>query len=742
MKSKNLILLTISFLTIFSCSPKNLSPIIPDAPSKDVPKASAEDIIIALQDVCKVDECEENSDGYFITFHNPTPVTIDKEYAEGINEITISKSAVNSFVQTPQKISIEFKDGKTATLAFYSWLDVSLNADYVSFNEDNAPESIFYIVEDSEPENFTVTVKGYEHYASVKIESDKSGKGGCITFTPTASGYFTVDIEISFSNGEKTVILPVSLIKEEFKFADGTVSKSFSFKEYERYFEVRMSKADKSLEISVPEDAGWLQACVSTVRVDGVDQTTLCFLLAENVGDNERHTTVTVSKKGINREMKIDVSQIGSQMEGSLKRGLIAFYNSLNGAAWNHNENWCSDKQMFEWYGITASMTASRSLFGEEGFVYFGTDDKWYLDLEANNMRGEIPSEFWQACSCFECITIAGEYLPTSTLSDLVWHEGLTNLNLAMTFMKAPLTPAIANAKKLETLNLQCCNIPGALPEEITELTHLRELNLRECGLTGTLPESLGNLQEMEILLLDHNMELGGMLPNGFYQMRSLKAFDIGSTQIGGTISNDIRNLTKLEDFYISGCEFEGKIPEEFGQLENLSTYDFQGNYFTEIPQFVRYIGYDRQWVGSAGFPLGVPYYQRNKEDGRPENYIVTVPDAFAFSDIIVDGRPLPRPGYYVDYEKCHQMPLPVWAHVKYGIFTWNMCHDGEFKEPVYPYADDLQYPANEYYYDGTNWRHPLLEFPAREYWFDGSSWKHDASCPWEQEYIEQYPRH
>lgn len=733
MKNRILIFLAVALMAIVSCNRDALEPVIPET--------TAEELIMALQDSYRLEKYDERDNSYLFTFHNPTPVTIDKEYPEGIREVTLSKSAVKTLVDTGRKLSIEFKDGKSAALTYYAWLEASLNNDFVSFGEDNESQYIFYQVEDSEPAKFTVSVVGGETLVSTSIESDKSGKGGCITFTPISSGYFTETIAVEFSNGEKNVSIPVSLIKEEFKFADGTVEKTFSFREYERYFEVGMSRADKSVEVSVPKDAPWLQACVSNVNVDGVDQTTLCFLLAENIGSNARHTTVTVSKEGIHREMKIDVSQIGSEMEGSLKRGLTAFYNSLNGANWNHNENWCSDKQMFDWYGITASMVASRALFGGDGFVYFGTDDKWILDLEANNMRGEIPMEFWQACPCFEFITIAGEYLPTSSLSDLVWHEGLVKLDLTMTFMKTPLTPAIANAKNLQTLNLQCCSIPGTIPEEITGLSHLREVNLRECGLTGTLPFSLGNLQELEILLLDHNMNLGGTLPSGFYQLHSLRSFDIGSTQIGGSLSPDIKHLDNLEDFYISGCEFEGTIPEEFGQLENLTAYDFQGNYFTRIPQFVRYIGFNskeyKQWVGSAGFPLGVPYYQRNKKDGRPENYIVTVPNAFVIPDIIVDGKPLPRAGYYVDYDKCYLMPLPEWAHIKYGIYTWNMCRDGEFKEPVYPYADDLQYPANEYYFDGKDWRHRNLEYPAREYYYNGSSWVHDASCPWDKEHIE-----
>ena len=206
-------------------------------------------------------------------------------------------------------------------------------------------------------------------------------------------------------------------------------------------------------------------------------------------------------------------------------------------------------------------------------------------------------------------------------------------------------------------------------------------------------------------------------------------------------MSSDIARLVNLESFDISGCEFKGTIPEEFGNLNKLAVYEFNGNYFSSIPQFVRYRGYNsrpyKQWIGSAGFPLGVPFYQRQVSDGRPENYIVIVKDAFEMSDIMVNGQPLMRPGYYVDYEKCRMAPLPVWANVKYGIFSWISYHDGAAKFPEYPYADDLQYSADDYYYDGREWRHPNLEYPAREYFYDGRQWVHDSSCPWDKEYRE-----
>lgn len=520
-----------------------------------------------------------------------------------------------------------------------------------------------------------------------------------------------------------------------FKFADGTFGKTFSFREYERYFELDMHEADTTVCVEVPAGcSSWLRATVSNTSVNGVGKTTVCFLLSENVGSEERDARVMIVSDGYAHKLTVSVRQIGSEMDGSLRKGLESFYSALDGPSWVRSDKWCSDAPLFEWYGITAYNVAGKTVFGDEGGTYSGTDDRWALDLAGNNMRGIIPEAFWKASGCFVSIRICNEYLPDSSVPDYFWNENLLSLDLSMSFMNVRLA-SVSQAANLQSLSLQACKVPD-IPAGITSCIRLREINLRECGLSGTLPRDLGSLTALEYLLLDHNMELGGVLPESFYDLVNLKSFDIGSTGIGGRLSGDISRLTRLVNFVVSGCEFEGTVPEEFGELDNLVGYDFQGNYFSAIPQFVRYRGF-RQWVGSTGFPLGVPYYQRDRKDGRPEDYIVIVPDAFPVPDIIVDGKPLSRPGYYVDYNKCRILPFPMWAKVKYGIFCWDMCRDGEFKNPEYPYADDLQYPATEYYYDGSTWRHPKLKYPAREYRFDGTSWVHDASCPWDRVYVD-----
>lgn len=695
-----------------------------------------EEKLLEIQGTRELDSFIEEPSAYVLTFFSPIGASEEDIFK-------VDKSCVRNVQNETRTLRIDFNDSKSALFNYHSWLVAKLEKDYASFSVGCDTASVWFEIKDSKSESLTVSIDGAENTADYDVSFSKDGKGGRI-FLQVISHQkeFTKDVTIRFDNGDKIVEMPFGLIREDFKFADGSVDKMYSFLEYERYFEIPMAKADKSVEVIIPEEASsWIKARSSNENVNGVDMTALCFLLDKNPGE-ARSAVLTVTKAGCHRDLSVRICQIGENDEGSLTKGLKEFYSALNGDSWNNNTNWCTDAPFFEWHGISASMVAGKQSMGAgDGFVYFGETDDWILDIGGNNLKGTIPEEFWKAFRCFSFVRINNEYLPESRMPDYAWHENLAVLDLSMSFIQMPLSPSIAKSEKLQKLLIQACPVRSAIPSEITSLGQLSQVNMRECEITGELPLSLGNMSSLTTLLLDHNMELGGKLPDSFYNLSNLVSFDIGSTKIGGYLSGNITRLAKLEDFFIQGCEFEGTIPEEFGQLENLSSYDFNGNYFSKIPQFVRYYGYNsktyKEWVGSAGFPLGIPYYQRRKEDGRPSNYVVVVPDAYQISDIIVNGAPLKRPGYYVDYDKCRMLPFPMWAKIKYGIFCWNMCRDGEFKEPKYPYADDLQFRADEYYYDGKDWCHPSLQYPAREYYFDGSRWVHDASCPWDQEYID-----
>ena len=328
---------------LVSCNPENLDPV----GFED--KESAEDIIMAVQKIYTVDTMKEDGAKFLLTFENPTPVTVKKEHPEGIHEVTLLKSDVRNVNDGDKFIDIEFKDGKTASLSYSAWLKVEMNKDFISFDDKGTPETISFEVKDAYPATLSVSVSGCESTVKAKAEMSPDGQSGIITFIPAGGAYFSAKATVEVSNGRRSRSFNVSLVREDFKFSDGTLEKEFSFREYERYFEIAMHKADKAVKVVVPSDcSSWLKAKVSNVNVNGADKTTVCFLLSENVGNVARDVRVAVIKDGNPRELSITIHLIGSEMDGSLRKGLESFYRELDGLSWLCHDNWCSDAPFYE----------------------------------------------------------------------------------------------------------------------------------------------------------------------------------------------------------------------------------------------------------------------------------------------------------------------------------------------------------------------------------------------------------
>lgn len=217
----------------------------------------------------------------------------------------------------------------------------------------------------------------------------------------------------------------------------------------------------------------------------------------------------------------------------------------------------------------------------------------------------------------------------------------------------------------------------------------------------GTIPESFWH-RDIKRINFQGCSALSGKMPERFYEMLGLEYLNLSYTGIGGVLSPEIGRLKKLYLLNLDYCEFEGVIPEEIGTLD-LDWCSMRGNYFESFPEFFRYRPtYHRAW--DCGRGTDYPCIQRDKKSGA-----------------------------------LYFLPMPYWMAVKfnkeltarvsgYDKVFWLLAGT-DYKK--YPAALDLQYPADEYYYDGRDWRHPKYEHPARDYWFDGAGWTYEPGNPW-----------
>lgn len=221
------------------------------------------------------------------------------------------------------------------------------------------------------------------------------------------------------------------------------------------------------------------------------------------------------------------------------RNALIALYNSLGGGGWTNKANWCSDKPVEEWYGVTVN---------GEGFVTG-------VSFENNNLLGTIPAEIGNLTN-LKSLRIVGEPGVTGSIPE-----------------------EICNLESLETLQIENNeSLSGNIPENIGDLTNLVTLSVKGCSVSGTMPESIGNLVKLKSLNLSDN-NLSGQIPDEFGNMLALEELYLEGNGLWGMIFSHLVKFPNLEVCNLRGNDFIGQIPDEIGSLKNLITLDVGSNH-------------------------------------------------------------------------------------------------------------------------------------------------------------------
>ena len=185
------------------------------------------------------------------------------------------------------------------------------------------------------------------------------------------------------------------------------------------------------------------------------------------------------------------------------REALVALYDAADGDNWTNNENWCSDRPVDEWFGISVN---------EDGYVS-------EISLLWNNMQGTLPEE----------------------IDDLKYIEYIS-------FQGNP-------------------QLGGLLPEDFWELTNLKGLSLAECSFSGEIPEDIANLKKLKSLSLCFNNFNGHILD--YIKNLGLNSLDIRGNAFSGTIPGELAKLWDNEsitvlDFNIGWFNlFTGEVPKE-----------------------------------------------------------------------------------------------------------------------------------------------------------------------------------
>lgn len=176
-----------------------------------------------------------------------------------------------------------------------------------------------------------------------------------------------------------------------------------------------------NLEFDVEVSDTWIQQVQPT---RALTEYNLSFAISKNTEQKDREGTITVKDKNSDKKQVVTIKQSCIDLE---REALIALYKATNGDNWTNNTNWCSDKPVSEWYGISAHNNPTRVMT---------------INLMNNNLCGTIP-------------------------------DGIGNLS------------------SLIGLYLSANHLTGEIPNSICELTSLESLGLDHNDLIGKIPKIL-----------------------------------------------------------------------------------------------------------------------------------------------------------------------------------------------------------------------------------------------------------
>lgn len=601
----------------------------------------------------------------------------------------------------------------------------------------DVPATVNFTVENYEGKNVGYSLSPVKSNIDAVLKTNTDGTGS-ITFTmkndSESQTVYTLTAKTNQRTGEietascEILVRPYSPEPQDgLSFDDGTKTKAFKFMDSERVFTLGLNWGPDDMNVVVSNEAqDWCKAVIT-------DRKTLNVWITANEGASVRRGFVTV-----NGTVTVSFEQYGAQMEGSLRDGLMAFYNALHEKGqWQNIYNWGKSGNYLEWDAISADNTSTLEAFSNNKEVYCGTDDLWNIRFPEEYMGylgsiyGKVPQKFWNIAKYFRridlsgCLNICVEGLP-----EQAFHEEIVEFKLHKNYLEmgdgmlidekgyGGNFDLIYNCPKIERFAISTHEAYGTLDERILALTHLKEFNIYGNYVSGYIPKSIGLLENLEVFTLGGavpydrpggeyedpvtkeasnkgfytNHWTGTTLPDSFYWLTNLRKVEIDFLPFTDEISPEIGNLQNLEYLSFWHCSFTGKIPEEIGTIKSLRKFNWGRMNVERLPEFLRYIPLD--WHQDE------PYWLNSVPMG-----------GIASSDTNL--------GKWIR--------TPKWWYERYGAELGYT----ESKVPVYPYADDLQYPATEYFYDGKDWRHPNYEHPARYYHKVNGTWQYDPNWDW-----------
>ena len=245
-----------------------------------------------------------------------------------------------------------------------------------------------------------------------------------------------------------------------------------------------------------------------------------------------------------------------------LRQKLIKFYYDTDGPHWTNHENWCSEKPLEEWYGVSFNNNGGLELSLPYNDLKGDGDlsdlrELEYLDLSDNNMSPQsMKSLSVSGCTSLYYLNCCRCYLQTLDIS------GCTNLQILACCQNYRLSSSLdlSGCKKLKTLEcyenqIPSLNVSSSELESITAHNNcLTSFKVSGCPIIEHIDVSCNNLTSLDV--------------SGCSSLKELWCEYNQLSQLG------ISGCSSLKDLWCSGNNLPSLNVSGYSQLELLSCID------------------------------------------------------------------------------------------------------------------------------------------------------------------------
>ena len=399
-------------------------------------------------------------------------------------------------------------------------------------------------------ESTTRAMSTNTYYFDVAENTGYDQRSATIVFTSKADN---LTEEVTITQTQKDVIV---LAKSEYEFdVDGG----------ELDFEILTN-----VDVTVKTSATWIKQ--ATTRA--LDCKMLFFDIAANDAQEDREGTITISGGDVTQI--VTVKQMDKDMSEFLeieRQALIDLYNATDGDNWIYNTNWCSDKPVSEWFGVTC-------------FAYGGVSS---IGLVNNNLRGELPSSIGNITR-------------------------LESLNLQLNHLTGNLPASICLLPNLYEFDVSNNNLSGSIPAELSNLMSITRFSryvkplpdLRFNQFSGEIPEQIYNHSKWRVLwpsiVLFNSFDINTLLDNGIsIPGPQFEGFDICGVEVSSEQIYKENEYTLIYDYpYVLG--YSPIITNSLAYVREL--YKKYSNNGLKIIMFTRGVNADiEQFVQKYNIP-------------------------------------------------------------------------------------------------------------------------------------------